>query len=127
MLTTTLLVSVSKYSTLDGCEEHPCLQLLQVPSQKVWTLLQFAGQAVLKAAANGTFFPLKKRDTMLDYTMALMADEGAGYVLSTSKSLDTELLRTQVRFAIRSLSMNPTFSLRKTSCFVLDCFGADSF
>lgn len=57
----------------------------------------FAGQAVLKATANGAFFPLKKRDTMLDYTMALMADQGAGYVLSTSKSLDTGLLRTQVR------------------------------
>lgn len=36
---------------------------------------------------------------MLDYTMALMADEGAGYVLSTSKSLNTKLLCTQVRLA----------------------------
>ena len=53
---------------------------------------------------------------MLDYTMALMADEGAGYVLSTSKSLDAELLRTQVRLAKRSLSMHPAFLLWKTSC-----------
>lgn len=60
-------------------------------------VLQFAGQAVLKAASKGAFFPLKKRDTMLDYTMALMADEGTGYVLTTSKSLDSELLHTQVK------------------------------
>jgi hypothetical protein len=32
---------------------------------------------------------------MLDYTMALMADEGAGFVLTTSKSLDYEVLHTQ--------------------------------
>jgi hypothetical protein len=63
--------------------------------QSVITAINLLGQAVLKAAANGAFFPLKKRDTMLDYTMALMADQGAGYVLSTSKSLDAGLLRTQ--------------------------------
>ncbi|XP_024369013.1 protein SHOOT GRAVITROPISM 6 isoform X1 [Physcomitrium patens] len=63
--------------------------------QAVITAISLLGQAVLKAAANGAFFPLKKRDTMLDYTMALMADQGAGYVLSTSKSLDAGLLRTQ--------------------------------
>jgi hypothetical protein len=63
--------------------------------QAVITAINLLGQAVLKATANGAFFPLKKRDTMLDYTMALMADQGAGYVLSTSKSLDAGLLRTQ--------------------------------
>jgi len=40
-----------------------------------------SNQTVIKAVANETCLPLKKGlkkwDTMLDYTMALMADEGA--------------------------------------------------
>ncbi|CAK9194427.1 unnamed protein product [Sphagnum troendelagicum] len=63
--------------------------------QAVITAINLLGQAVIKAAANGACFPLKKRDTMLDYTMALMADEGGGFVLTTSKSLDYEVLHTQ--------------------------------
>jgi hypothetical protein len=64
---------------------------------------------------------------MLDYTMALMANEGAGYVLSTSKALDTELLRTQVSLAKTNLSRIPTILLkRKQAVFVLEHFGAPS-
>ncbi len=42
---------------------------------------------------------------MLDYTMALMADEGGGFVLTTSKSLDYEVLHTQVRKDSTSIKM----------------------
>lgn len=64
---------------------------------------------------------------MLDYTMALMANEGAGYVLSTSKPLDTELLHTQVSIAKTNLSSNPTILLKKNQAvFVLEFFVAAS-
>lgn len=64
---------------------------------------------------------------MLDYTMALMANEGAGYVLSTSKALDTELLRTQVSLTNINLSRTPTsLPKNKQAVSVLERFGAAS-
>jgi len=48
-----------------------------------------AGQAVIKAAANGAFFSLHKRDAMLDYIMALMASQDSNFS-------HTELQYTQV-------------------------------
>jgi hypothetical protein len=48
-----------------------------------------AGQAVIKAGKNGTVFPLKKRDIMLDYIIALMATD-------ETKASDLDLLHTQV-------------------------------
>jgi hypothetical protein len=56
-----------------------------------------SSQVVIKDVANEACFPLKKKDIMLDYTMALMVDEGVGFVLTTSKSLDYEVLHTHVR------------------------------
>ncbi len=48
-----------------------------------------AGQAVIKAAANGALFSLHKRDAMLDYIMALMASQDSNFS-------PTELQYTQV-------------------------------
>jgi hypothetical protein len=48
-----------------------------------------AGQAVIKAAANGALFSLHKRDVMLDYIMALMASRDSNFS-------HTELQYTQV-------------------------------
>jgi hypothetical protein len=48
-----------------------------------------AGQAVIKAAANGALFSLHKRDVMLDYIMALMASQDSNFS-------HTELQYTQV-------------------------------
>ncbi|BBN19571.1 maestro heat-like repeat-containing protein family member 1 [Marchantia polymorpha subsp. ruderalis] len=66
--------------------------------QAVITAIDLLGQAVIRAGANGAPFPLKKRDQMLDFTMALMAgqSQAAGYILGASSVLETEqLLHTQ--------------------------------
>jgi hypothetical protein len=65
-----------------------------------------SSQAVIKVVANETCFPLKKWDITLDYTMAFMLDEGARFVLTTSKSLRYyEVLHTQVSKDSTSIKM----------------------
>ncbi|KAG0600149.1 hypothetical protein M758_11G010900 [Ceratodon purpureus] len=60
----------------------------QSAKQAVVTAINLLGQAVIKAGMNGTVFPLKKRDIMLDYIIALMATD-------EKKALNLELLHTQ--------------------------------
>ncbi|KAJ7528347.1 hypothetical protein O6H91_16G095300 [Diphasiastrum complanatum] len=63
--------------------------------QAVITAINLLGQAVIKAAAHGAPFPLKRRDLMLDYTMALMVGQGSGYLVDSASTLDIEQLHTQ--------------------------------
>lgn len=58
-----------------------------------WSLLSLCeGRAVINASESGATFPLKRRDTMLDYILTLMGrDENEGFAESS-----LELLHTQV-------------------------------
>lgn len=60
----------------------------QAAKQAVVTAINLLGEAVIKAGKNGTVFPLKKRDIMLDYIIALMATD-------ETKASDLDLLHTQ--------------------------------
>lgn len=55
----------------------------------VITAMDLLGQSVIKAAAQGAPFPLKKRDQMLNYTLTLMEGQD-------SSTDDPELLETQI-------------------------------
>ncbi|EFJ27035.1 hypothetical protein SELMODRAFT_412624 [Selaginella moellendorffii] len=74
-------------------------RLLDVKSaaakQAVITAINLLGQAVIKAGAHGVPFPLKRRDTMLDYVMTLMVSQTSSYVLATQSLLEADSLRTQ--------------------------------
>lgn len=55
-------------------------------------ILTYVGRAVINAAENGSTFPLKRRDQLLDYILTLMGrDDNGGFADS-----NLELLRTQV-------------------------------
>ncbi|PRQ43676.1 putative condensin complex subunit 1 [Rosa chinensis] len=59
--------------------------------QAVITAIDLLGRAVINAAENGSSFPLKKRDQMLDYTLTLMGrDENENLSDSTLELLDTQ-------------------------------------
>lgn len=78
---------------------------------KRWNLLLLhwsAGQAVIKAAKNGTVFPLKKRDIMLNYIISLMEKD-------EKNSLDIELQHTQVLIQGTSLKVYDLFAFLSLS------------
>lgn len=64
-------------------------------SPKVTTddiFVDIAGRAVINAAENGSSFPLKKRDQMLDYILTLMGlDENEDISDSTLELWDTQV------------------------------------
>ncbi|KAI5680712.1 hypothetical protein M9H77_01939 [Catharanthus roseus] len=61
--------------------------------QAVITAIDLLGQAVIGAAENGTSFPLKKRDQLLDYILTLMGhDDEDGFSDSSRERLCTQSL-----------------------------------
>ncbi|XP_050380129.1 protein SHOOT GRAVITROPISM 6 isoform X2 [Argentina anserina] len=59
--------------------------------QAVITAIDLLGRAVINASENGSSFPLKKRDQLLDYTLTLMGrDDDEDLSDSTLELLDTQ-------------------------------------
>ncbi|KAB2630954.1 protein SHOOT GRAVITROPISM 6 [Pyrus ussuriensis x Pyrus communis] len=59
--------------------------------QAVITAIDLLGRAVINAAENGSSFPLKRRDQMLDYILTLMGrDDSEGFSDSTLEFLHTQ-------------------------------------
>ena len=60
--------------------------------QNMMIHFDIAGRAVINASENGSSFPLKKRDQLLDYTLTLMGrDDDEDLADSTLELLDTQV------------------------------------
>lgn len=62
-----------------------------VAKQAVITAIDLLGKAVIRAGEDGTPFPLKRRDQLLDYILTLMGHDNDDEFMDTS----VEILRTQ--------------------------------
>ena len=68
------------------------LMFISFCSRLIFILTFFSGKAVIRAGENGTPFPLKRRDQLLDYILTLMGHDNEDGFSDTS----VEFLQTQV-------------------------------
>ncbi|XP_024360918.1 protein SHOOT GRAVITROPISM 6 isoform X4 [Physcomitrium patens] len=91
----------------------------QASKQAVLSAINLLGQAVIKAAKNGTVFPLKKRDIMLNYIISLMEKD-------EKNSLDIELQHTQemaLDACATLVSVNPKLTSKMRDSVLQAAFG----
>ncbi|XP_022143882.1 protein SHOOT GRAVITROPISM 6 [Momordica charantia] len=81
--------------------------------QAVITAIDLLGRAVINAAENGSTFPLKKRDQLLDYILTLMGrDDNGGFADSNLELLHTQALALSACTTLVSLEPKLTIETR---------------
>ncbi|XP_008462510.1 protein SHOOT GRAVITROPISM 6 isoform X1 [Cucumis melo] len=81
--------------------------------QAVITAIDLLGRAVISAAENGSTFPLKRRDQLLDYILTLMGrDDNGGFSDSNFEFLRTQALALSACTTLVSLEPKLTIETR---------------
>ncbi|XP_022977462.1 protein SHOOT GRAVITROPISM 6 isoform X3 [Cucurbita maxima] len=81
--------------------------------QAVITAIDLLGRAVINAAENGSTFPLKRRDQLLDYILTLMGrDDNGGFSDSNLELLRTQALALSACTTLVSLEPKLTIETR---------------
>lgn len=81
--------------------------------QAVITAIDLLGRAVINAAENGSTFPLKRRDQLLDYILTLMGrDDNGGFSDSNFELLHTQALALSACTTLVSLEPKLTIETR---------------
>ncbi|XP_022925797.1 protein SHOOT GRAVITROPISM 6 isoform X3 [Cucurbita moschata] len=81
--------------------------------QAVITAIDLLGRAVINAAENGSTFPLKRRDQLLDYILTLMGrDDNGGFADSNLELLRTQALALSACTTLVSLEPKLTIETR---------------
>ncbi|KAH9621654.1 hypothetical protein KSS87_017788 [Heliosperma pusillum] len=84
-----------------------------VARQAVITAIDLLGKAVIRAGENGTPFPLKRRDQLLDYILTLMGhDNDDGFINSSVEFLQTEALALSACTTLVSVEPRLTLETR---------------
>ncbi|XP_074269139.1 protein SHOOT GRAVITROPISM 6 isoform X2 [Silene latifolia] len=84
-----------------------------VARQAVITAIDLLGKAVIRAGENGTPFPLKRRDQLLDYILTLMGhDNDDGFINSSVEFLQTEALALSACTTLVSVEPRLTMETR---------------
>ncbi|KAL9236431.1 hypothetical protein vseg_011104 [Gypsophila vaccaria] len=84
-----------------------------VAKQAVITAIDLLGKAVIRAGENGTPFPLKRRDQLLDYILTLMGhDNDDGFINTSVEFLQTQALALSACTTLVSVEPRLTMDTR---------------